>query len=345
MLLKKEIKKCLGFVLCILAFVSCTTNNDSLAFVIPDNQAEIAKLELTTESSSSSFYYSLLAKQLIIEWGDKSRTSEYVHSDQSWTNIRPIEHLYNQVGTYSVNIRTNSPFAFNFSKNDSANLVTTITKIDLLNCYTLSEFYCQNQPISKLDLSSCNNLLLLDIAGASISDLTFKLDNKINKMDINNTGLTFLDVSQVPHLQSLSIGIDTLPQQIVGIEALSDLKSISVKGKIAAINLDLSQNDSLQIFEALETNIQQLNLQYLAFLDSVSVKSCSDLTGIKLGSNNSLSSLKLIDNTSLSATSLNTIFGELPLATGRRATIRLSGNAGDNTCDRSIATSKGWVFE
>lgn len=345
MLLKKDIRKYIFFLLSTFVLVSCTTDSNSLAFVIPDNQAEIAKIELSSQSPSTSFYYSILAREMMIEWGDGSRNSEYVYNDIDWVSIRPIEHLYTQAGTYSVNVRTSSPRWFNFSKNDSSSLATSITKLDLVNCYTLSELYCRNQPLSDLDLSSCDSLSVLDIANASVSNLTLKSDNRIKHLNISNTALALFDAQSVPFVRSLSIGSQASSQEVVNIETLSDLRQISINGKITKTNLDLSLNDSLQTVEALASNIEELNIQQLTVIDSLSLKKCADLTSIKMGSNSNLSQITLIDNTSLAASALDNIFAALPLITNRKATILLSGNAGDNACDRSIATAKGWVFE
>ena len=46
---------------------------------------------------------------------------------------------------------------------------------------------------------------------------------------------------------------------------------------------------------------------------------------------------------SLDATALNTLFGDLPVLSGK--TIKITGNPGAGTCDTSIATSKGWTVQ
>ena len=344
MLQKRELKKYIFFLLSTFLFVSCTTDNDSLAFVIPDNQAEVAELELSTQTASTSFYYSLLAKELIIEWGDKTRTSEYVYPGDGWSSIRPIVHLYAEPATYLVNVRTNSPLSFDFSRNDSTNYSSTISKINLTNCYTLSELYCRNQPISDLDLSSCNNLSVLDIANASVSNLTLKFGNKIKNINISNTSLALFDAQNVPSVESLTIGTNNFPQDVANIESLRYLKLIYIDGKISKTNLDLSTNDSLQIVQALNANIQQLNLEQLNSLNSLSLTQCRSLQSIKIASNSKLSQITLVDNISLSASAIDSLFSRLPLITDRNGTILLSGNAGDNACDRSIATARGWTF-
>lgn len=68
------------------------------------------------------------------------------------------------------------------------------------------------------------------------------------------------------------------------------------------------------------------------------------ITGIRLTNPNSTftSSPNVnISYTSLDATALNTLFGDLPTLSGK--TINITGCPGAATCDRSIATAKGWT--
>jgi len=70
-------------------------------------------------------------------------------------------------------------------------------------------------------------------------------------------------------------------------------------------------------------------------------------TGIRLTNANSTftgSSPQVdVSYCSLDATALNTLFGDLPILTGK--TIKITGNPGASTCDTSIATSKGWTVQ
>ena len=69
------------------------------------------------------------------------------------------------------------------------------------------------------------------------------------------------------------------------------------------------------------------------------------LTGIRLTNSSSTftsSSPQVnVSYTSLNATALNQLFNDLPALTGK--TINITGSLGANTCDRSIATAKGWT--
>jgi hypothetical protein len=47
-------------------------------------------------------------------------------------------------------------------------------------------------------------------------------------------------------------------------------------------------------------------------------------------------------NNRLSATALNEIFAALPTRLGSVGYMRISGNPGASTCNRSIAENKGW---
>lgn len=91
------------------------------------------------------------------------------------------------------------------------------------------------------------------------------------------------------------------------------------------------------------SGIKTLNFATSATLEDVTISACDSLSSIVLSANPSLSSITLSDNKLMSALSLNTLFEQLPQATSDKQTIRLKNNAGDATCDKTIATQKGWT--
>ncbi|MDL2215041.1 hypothetical protein LJC00_02495, partial [Dysgonomonas sp. OttesenSCG-928-M03] len=123
------------------------------------------------------------------------------------------------------------------------------------------------------------------------------------------------------------------------------LKILSVNGFLNADNLNLTANDSLHIASFTNTNLAKIQFTELKELSSISFNNCRALESIYLSNNDKLNKIVLINNTSLEAEALNYIFRSLSQAPNTGGTIVLSGNKGDAICDRSIATSKGWVFE
>lgn len=325
---------------------ACTTDENSPAFNIPDTVAETALVEFSTTDASSPFYYRLLADQLIINWGDATRPDEYTRpNDQNnWSSIRSIEHTYRQAGTYEIDVRTLKPFSFNFSKNDSLPH-NTISKLKLLHCYTLSELYCSEQPIVELDLTDCDNLRVLDIRLSSVSDLRLKTTTLLQTLYIDNTQISSLDAGSIPLVENLSVGNATQEQEIKNRRFLKSLKRLYLRGRISETNLNVLENDSLQYLSATDANVVQVDMRKLAQIDSISFVRCNQLELIYLESNPRIRRIELVDNPRLSAAALNTLFRSLPQTDAKGRYLKLSGNAGDEHCDRSIATRKGWIIE
>lgn len=330
-----------------LILVSCQTDQDSLAFNIPTDQAEIAEVNFSATSATSTFYYRILAEQLIINWGDGNRPVEYVDfsNPPNWSLIHPIEHKYTKEDNFLINIRTKNPFLFDFSKPDSLASETSITKLTLTNCQSLSELYCRNQPLELLDVSSCNNLTTLDIGSTAISDLQLPTKNRLEQLYIDSSLINSIDVQYLSFLQTLSIGCVNVSQKVTGIDSLKHLKKLEVRGLVETASFEALSNDSLQVFEAIGTNLSSICFDETNALESISFTNCNQLSVIKLISNTNLRNITLIKNLNLRAEALNAIFESLPESGGINRSIYLSENQGDETCDRSIALKKGWIFK
>jgi hypothetical protein len=67
----------------------------------------------------------------------------------------------------------------------------------------------------------------------------------------------------------------------------------------------------------------------------------NQLTSLDVSNNTALTSLECSEN-QFTADGLNALFGTLHGNTGSKA-IHIFGNPGAGTCDRSIATDKGWT--
>lgn len=332
-----------------LFFTSCETDENSLPFNIPSNEAEIVDVEFSINSTNSSFYYLILAKQLMINWGDESRINEYIelNDNPNWSLIHPIEHKYAENGVYNVNIRTSKPYCFDFSKRDTLSDETSIRKITLTTCRTLSQFLCRNQPITSLNLADCYNLTVLDIGSSAVENLTIRKENRLKKLVIDSTAIAVFDMQITPFVEYLSVGGGAdLNQEIINIDTLKYLKRIDLKGNLSENNLSFQANDSLMQVRASNSNIESINLSLQTKLDTLSILNCDKLTKIDLGINNlNLRRVVLVNNNALSALAINNIFRSLPSAGSTSRTIRLEGNAGDDRCDKQIAVDKGWVFE
>lgn len=326
---------------------ACSTDDNAPSLSIPEKDSERVEMELSVESASSPFYYLIQAKELIIDWGDGTKPEEYVFLEDinDLSKLKPIKRNYNSAGKYRIKMSSYRPFAFNFSRGiEGESVKNEISDLKFINCWNLQRLYCKNQPLLKsLDIKSCENLKTLDISGSAVNLLDINKENSLDTLIINNTSIETFDCTYVGNIQYLAIGSEIDPD-IKNIQSLSRLKALAIEGNIQESNLSLTQNDSLQSISLTKANIVTINLSKLRFLTSILVGNCSNLSTVRISDNPQLKDLHLVNNPSLTAQRLNTLFSELPSAGDVSRTITLQGNAGDDTCDRSIATRKGWTF-
>lgn len=329
-------------------FVSCSTDDTVPSLSIPEKDAERVEMELSVESASSPFYYLIQAKELIIDWGDGSKPLEYVFLGDiaDLGTLKPIKREYSSAGKYRVTMSSYRPFVFNFSRGlEGESVKNEISDLKLINCWNLRELYCKNQPLLKsLDVKECDNLGILDVSGSEIGLLDIDNKNSLDTLAINNTAIETFDCAYISNIQHLAIGSSLIEQDIKNISSLPRLKTLIVEGNIQEKNLNMMQNDSLQSISFTKTNTAVVDLSELQHLKFVLIGNCSNLEIIKLSKNQQLKDIHLISNPLLTAQRLNALFTELPSAGNLSRTITLKGNAGDDSCDRSIATRKGWVF-
>lgn len=336
--------------LCLLSFNSCSTDQDSPAFRISDQDAQIVNLEFTPDQNLSPFYYILKAEKMIINWGNDTHPIEYDNLSGIMDNLKPLQYTYTKAGTYSINIRTFRPQIFDFSKGiNNKYLDNTLSKITLTNCTTLKEFYCKNQTLESIDLSGCNQLEVANFIGSQFLTINISNENVLNTFRIDSTAIRNFDCTYLTNVSELGIGSFNINKQnISNIDLLKRLKRFYVNGRLENDTLNLTLSDSIQFASIDNSNLSKFNFSGLKQMAYFSAHNNSTLNRIVLIDNIKLDSISLIKNPLLDATALNDIFAQLPVATtenSSRNVIVLSENGGDATCDRSIATSKGWVFK
>lgn len=129
----------------------------------------------------------------------------------------------------------------------------------------------------------------------------------------------------------------------------SNLRGVGLSGKQSNENDTpvISAVELANCYNLVRLSVTQLPLALLDVtscpkLTTLKVGSCTNLSDINLGENFELKTIELKQNTSLQAAALNTLFGLLPLVSDDDCVITLQNNAGDATCNPSIATAKGW---
>jgi len=204
-----------------------------------------------------------------------------------------------------------SKYKFSHAYSATNTYSITITGVDIthLNCY--------NNQLTSLDISKNTDLKVL-----------FCLVNQLNKLDVsNNIKLTELVCFDNP-LTSLDLKKNT---GLIKLSCGGNLSSLDVSKNTALIELDCSKNPLL-------TKLDLSNNNALVRLNCVR----NQLTSLKISKDTELTSLQCVYN-QLSADELNVLFGMLHSnITSSVKTIFIGNNPGTGTCDKNIATNKGW---
>ena len=129
--------------------------------------------------------------------------------------------------------------------------------------------------------------------------------------------------------------------KIVG-ENITTLAFFPQAEQIQLTNLDVSKNTALKALVCIG-NFTSLDVSKNTALETLVC--VGNLTNLDLSKNTQLTTLR-VSNTQLNAAALNALFGTLHSNTiqGQTKHIILDGNLGQDSCDRSIAENKGWIF-
>jgi len=143
--------------------------------------------------------------------------------------------------------------------------------------------------------------------------------NTIDGLFCFNNELTNLDVSHNPKLKTL----DVLRNKLKNIDVSKNLELTELNCTLNQLkSLDVSKNTLLEILSCENNQLKSLDVR----------------------NNTKLMSLFLRSN-QLSSNQLNLLFETLHKNKIWEKTIFIGGNPGAESCDKSIATSKGWIVD
>jgi Leucine-rich repeat (LRR) protein len=177
-------------------------------------------------------------------------------------------------------------------------------------------------------------IIVLECHENNLSALDVRRCPALTMLDCYDNQLTELDVSNCPALARLRCYNNQLTElNVNGCSALTML--YCYRNNLTALNV--SGCSALKSLYCYSNKLTALN-----------VNGCSALTRLECA-NNQLTELNVsgctaliylyCQNNSLSASALNAMFESLPYSNG---SLYISYNPGTNTCNRSIATGKGW---
>lgn len=291
--------------------------------VIPTGQK---KITFTTGDwySRTSFYVDGRGT-FTIDWGDGSaiethtlpnRSGDYFHeySDGSSKTITLIG------GNMSYFSSQSNLISLDVSENIALTTlgcnINALTNLDVSNNIFLKSLSCNYNRLSSLNLSNNIHLKWLDCCVNQLTNLDLSKQISLTQLYCSDNKLTSLDVSKNIALTDLGCHTNQIANLDVSNNAeLGDLHC----GYNQLINLDVSKNTKLYKLDCRENKLKSLDVSR----------------------NIELRHLSCHDN-ELDADALNFLFGTL-LGDDYWKEIYIHNNPGTNTCDRSIATNKGWT--
>jgi hypothetical protein len=157
-------------------------------------------------------------------------------------------------------------------------------------------------------------------------------DNTTRIIRMKQENLTLLNITELYGITSLNVSgctelmhLDCVGNQITSLDVSKNAKLTGLRcGSNQLTILDVSKNRKLTILECGGNQLTSLN-----------VTGCT-----QLGQDQNIKAVYIQDN-QLSATALNEIFTALPIVTNN-SIIDINDNPGTFTCNKSIATKKGW---
>ncbi|MEN9920055.1 MAG: hypothetical protein RL662_2491 [Bacteroidota bacterium] len=188
-------------------------------------------------------------------------------------------------------------------------------------------------------------IILPQSTGMLFSSLKLTNCQKLKKLYCQNHPIPALDFSKSTQLEELVCGYEQGVQKISALSQVRKLRILSIGGKIDQISLDIRAHDSLRSVVLAKSNVLTIQINDLKYLSEIRIDGCDSISTIDITNNIRINRVQLTNNMSLEASMLNHVFQSLPVSRGGENFIVLKGNKGDATCDRSIATSKGWIFK
>jgi hypothetical protein len=247
-------------------------------------------------------------KRLYVDWGDGTTMEYTIPSSDSVK----VEHTYTITTAKTIRIETEGLSSFYMRNNyvdEQLDNISSNNVADIGKIYGFEEMYFGD--CAQLQRIFCKPALCLHTVDVS------KLSNLESLIFDDVQALQSIDISKNTNLRFLACYDNYLTSLDVAQNLLIEELSISISGT----SFDVSKN----------TKLKQLDCPY-GKLTSLDVSTTNtELVYINLRSND------------FSAEALNALFGNLPMRTAAdNATIYVGGNPGSGSCDRSIATDKGW---
>jgi len=245
---------------------------------------------------------------ITIDWGDGTSYESHILS----SGYNMYSHTYSITSAHTITIKGENITGLEC-------ISQQLTILDVSKYISLTHLQCINNKLTSLDVSKNIALTSLDCRFNQLTDLDVSKNIALTSLSCMDNKLTSLDVSKNIALTRLNCMNNKLTSLDVSKNiALTELYC----GYNQLTNLDVSKNIAL-------TRL---------------VCSFNRLTELDVSKNVALTLLNCSCNY-LSATALNDLFETLHDRNIGDKTINIVFNSGEENCDKSIATNKGWIFD
>jgi hypothetical protein len=209
--------------------------------------------------------------------------------------------------------------------------------LDVSKNTLLGRFYCNNNQLMALNVSKNIALAVLYCYSNLLDTLDVSANTALTTLYCHNNLLAALDVSANTALTSLQCNNNQLAALDVSENTLlttlycnnNPLDTLDISNNTALVNLYCFGNQLTALDVSLHTALRDLRCY------------SNQLTALDVSANPALTILQ-VQNNQLSQSALEALFGTLHSNPGTK-TITIGGNSGAATCDRTIATNKGWT--
>ena len=296
-------------------------------------------------------------------------------TNQVWSNwnteVTPVPNytFTTKEGTEANWDNSNGVLNILSDKNDLVSFKTYDQKcggdINLSDCNSLEFIEIQNASLQNLNVSNLNNLGHLDLQNNSLPTLDASNLSSLKLLLCQNNNLTSINTSGLGSLQYLHCYNNQLTN--LSVSGLTDLTSLDChNNSLSELNLNsntklerlkcclnpisslnVSSLKELYYFECNRNNLTQLDVSNNTKLRSLGCAGNQlggNLTGISSLNSQALSFVN-ISNNNMTKENLEDIFNQLPDKTNianQKCFIYIDGNPGTETCDKTLATNKGW---
>jgi len=228
-------------------------------------------------------------------------------------------------------------------------LTNNITQANVKSLSNLNTLRILNNQLTDLDVSGLTQLKFLTLgSNRTLTALNFAGCTGIRQLDISNTGLEQIDCTSFTSLTSINTNSNGKIQKI-NMTNCSSLSTLYCNNLSSLSTLIVDNCTRLMDINCSTCNLSTLSLSGLSNLTTLDVSSNS-LTGVSLQDvtiRYATPNIITLDNNLLNANSLNSFFTSLPTynypSCPSCGIINIYNNPGEPTCNKSIATSKGWI--